>query len=596
MNEISCVITNSFIHYVKKTEPELITPLLKDLPFNEEYLSDTNNWIPWDVERTLENRLSQLFNDDMIMFKIGKSIVDHKSLGIINVLANLFTTPERFIQYTPKITRYFSKGVATINVIETNPDSAIIEFIIKGKQTRGACLYNQGMLSIFTKLFGLDAAEITELQCVVPAAEISIHNGEVQETVPEYGRANFKGATFGAESCIFKLKWKNRVSKFIRKTAGKKKALAEALQHLEQNHSKLQQAYEKLWKSETNYRSLMENASDIICFLDPEGFITSLNRKGFELTGYSDSDITGKHFINYVAEPYRRAALIRFKKALKSSTAPFELIIKTKDSSLLVLSANSSTLKEGDDPVGIMIIARDITSDREIAARLLSAERFAAKGMVAAEIAHEINNSLANIETALFIVNKIRTETQYKQEIFKDVHDEIDRMSGIVKGILEVYRSDDTVIESVNLNTEISKVINITKRRLSGKVITIISKLSPDLPSVPCYPGHIKQILLNLIKNSEESMDISRQKIITISTTRDNGSVNMHISDTGSGIPTEIRDKVFSHLFTSKPEGYGFGLSICKQIAKKYNGNINLESEEGKGTTVTVSFPVRNHA
>jgi signal transduction histidine kinase len=242
-----------------------------------------------------------------------------------------------------------------------------------------------------------------------------------------------------------------------------------------------------------------------------------------------------------------------------------------------------------------MIIARDITHDREIAARLLSAERFAAKGMVAAEITHEINNSLANIETALFIVNNIRTESQYKQEIFKDVHDEIDRMSGIVKGILEVYRSDDAAIESVNLNTEIPKVINMTKRRLSGKVITIISKLTPELPSVPCYPGHIKQILLNLIKNAEESMDVSPQKIITISTSGDNGSVNMHISDTGSGIPPDIRDKVFSHLFTSKPEGYGFGLSICKQIAKKYRGDINLESEEGKGTTVTVSFPVGHH-
>ena len=592
MNEISCVITNSFVHYVKNTKPELIGPLLKDLPYDESYLTNTNNWIPWDVERLLENRLTSLFKDDMIMFEIGKSIVDNKSLGIINVLANLFTTPERFIQYTPKITRYFSKGLVTINVIETNPENAIVELTVKGKQTRGACLYNQGMCSIFTKLFGLEAAEISELQCIVLAAEIRNHDGRVKESVPENGKAPFKGTTFGADSCIYKLTWKNRVSKFIRKTAGKKKALSDAMQHLEQNHAKLQQAYEKLWKSEANYRSLMENASDIICFLDPKGFITSLNRKGLELTGYSPEDILGKHFLDFVDAPYKRASFIRFRKALKSSTSPFELIVKTKDSSLLVLSANSSTIREGGDTVGIMIIARDITSDREIAARLLSAERFAAKGMVAAEIAHEINNSLANIETALFIVKKIRTETEYKQEIFKDVHDEIDRMSGIVKGILEVYKSDDSAIESVNLNTEISKVINITKRRLSGKVITIISKLTPELPSVPCYPGHIKQILLNLIKNSEESMDICPQKIITISTTRDNGSVNIHVSDTGSGIPTEIRDKVFSHLFSSKPEGYGFGLSICKQIANKYHGEINLESEEGKGTTVTVSFPV----
>ncbi len=596
MNEISCVITNSFLHYVKNTKPELIKPLLKDLPLNESYLTNTNKWIPLDVERILEKRLIQLFNDDMIMFKIGKSIVEQKSLGIINVLANLFTTPERFIQYTPKITRYISKGVVTVNVIETNPENAILELIINGKQTRGSCLYNQGMLSVFTKLFGLEDADVSELQCVVPVSEITMPDSDVKTSIHNNVREKFKGTTFGADSCILKLTWKNRMSRFIRKTAGKKKALEEALEHLEANHTHLQQAYEKLWKSEAHTRNLMENASDIICLIDTRGNITSLNKKGTELTGYSDAEVIGKHFLSFIDEKYKRPSLIRFKRSFNTTTAPYELVVVTKDVRPLIISAAASPVREGNRSIGLMIIARDITHEREIAARLLSAERFAAKGMVAAEIAHEINNSLANIETALFIVNKIRTETQYKQEIFKDVHDEIDRMSGIVKGILEVYRADDGAIESVNLNTEISKVINITKRRLSGKVITIISKLTPDLPSVPCYPGHIKQILLNLIKNSEESMDVSPQKIITISTTGDNGSVKMHISDTGSGIPADIRDKVFSHLFTSKPEGYGFGLSICKQIAKKYRGDINLESEEGKGTTVTVSFPVENHA
>ena len=595
MNDLSCVITNSFIRYVKNTKPELISPLLQNLPYDESYLTNTNNWIPWDVEHTLEMRLMQLYHDDMITFKIGKSIIEHKSLGILNILANLFITPERFIQYTPKITRYFTKGLTTINVIETNPENALIELIFKGKQTRGACLYNQGMLSVFTKLFGLEAAEVSELRCVVPVSEISMPDRDVKTSIPDYVRETFKGTTFGAESCIYKLTWKNRMSRFIRKTAGKKKALEEALEHLEANHSHLQQAYESLWKSEAHSRNLMENASDIICLIDYRGNITSLNKKGTELTGYSEEEVTGKHFLSFIDDTYKRPALIRFKKSLNISTAPYELVIKTKDARPLIISAAASPVREGNRSIGLMIIARDITHDREIVARLLSAERFAAKGMVAAEIAHEINNSLANIETALFIVNNIRTETQYKQEIFKDVHDEIDRMSGIVKGILEVYRSDDAAIEAVNLNTEISKVINMTKRRLSGKVITIISKLTPELPSIPCYPGHIKQILLNLIKNAEESMDVSPQKIITISTSGDNGSVNMHISDTGSGIPADIRDKVFSHLFTSKPEGYGFGLSICKQITKKYRGDINLESEEGKGTTVTVSFPVGHH-
>lgn len=617
MDDISCRVTSTYIHYVRENKPEELSNLLKDLPYDESYLINTDNWISWDTERIIQDRLYLIFQDELIMFKIGRSILANKSLGIVNILFNLFLTPERLIRYTPKITKYFTKGVATLNVIETTRQSATIEVIINGKQSRGSCLHNQGMFSIFTELFGLEPAEISECQCVVPINEINTFKGrsyyvddQARVVSPVHskgeleviGKTNDDGVfkiddtTFGAESCIYILKWQNRMSSFMKKTAGKKKALNEAMQHLEENHKKLQTAYEHLWKSEANYRNLMENASDIICLIDSQGIITSLNKKGLELSGYSIEESVGKHFLSFVDEKFKRPALLRFRKSFKISTEPYELVVRTKDAKPLIISAASSPVMEGHHFIGLMIIARDRTSDHEIAARLLSAERFAAKGIVAAEIAHEINNSLANIETALFIVKKFRTESQYKQEIFKDVYNEIDRMSGIVKGILEVYKSDDAVIESVNLNNEISKVINITKRRLSGKVITIISKLTPDLPSVPCYPGHIKQILLNLIKNSEDAMDISPKKIITISTTRDNGSVNMHVSDTGNGIPTEIQEKVFSHLFTSKPEGYGFGLSICKQIAKKYKGDIHVESEEGKGTIVTVSFPVENHA
>jgi PAS domain S-box-containing protein len=481
-------------------------------------------------------------------------------------------------------------------VIETNPENAILELVIKGKQTRGACLYNQGMLSVFTKLFGLESAEVSELQCVVPLTEVMTMKRDLKTSMPVNAPAKFKGTTFGADSCIYKLKWKNRVTGFIRKTAGRKKALEEALQHLEKNHAQLQQAYESLWKSEANYRSLMENASDIICLINSDGFITFINKKGIELSGYSLEEVTGKHFMSFVDIPYKRESKIRFRKAYVSTSHPFELVIKTKDSRLLVLSVTSSILGEENNTAGLMIIARDITKDREIAARLLSAERFAAKGLVAAEIAHEINNSLANIETALFIVKKIRTDSQYKQDIYNDVYEEIDRMSGIVRGILEVYTADNAVIESVNLNNEISKVINITQRRLTGKVITITSNLTPDIPSIPCYPGHIKQILLNLIKNSEESMASSNKKLISISTAKENGKVCLRIEDTGCGIPQHMHEKVFSHLYTTKKEGSGFGLSICQQIAKKYNGNISIQSEEGRGTKVTVSFPANNYA
>jgi hypothetical protein len=103
MNEISCRITNTFIQYVKNTRPEILTPLIKGLPNDENYLMEPDNWISWDTERVLEERLVHLFDDEMIMFKIGQSVMTNKSLGIVNILFNLFMTPDRLIRYTPKI-------------------------------------------------------------------------------------------------------------------------------------------------------------------------------------------------------------------------------------------------------------------------------------------------------------------------------------------------------------------------------------------------------------------------------------------------------------------------------------------------------------
>ena len=582
MDEISCRITSTIINYVKNTKPEFVNPLLDGLPYNEAYLLDTDKWIPWDIERILEDRLAHLFGDDTIMFKVGRSILTLKSLGIVNIVINLFMTPERLIRYTPKIARYFTKDVVHINVIETSKESATIELKINGKQTRGACLFNQGMFSLASELFGLGATSVLETQCIISPFELGKLSNKVD------------GVLLGAESCIYQLRWKNRRSLFVSRVTGKKQALEEAMRHLEENHAKLQQAYERIIESEEKYRELLENASDIICFLDLDGIVTFMNKKGLELSGYTLKEGIGLSFLSLLDEAYQKEFLLRFNESLNGTTAVFELIVKKKDGGTLVLSINSNPIRDENNIAGIMFIARDITQEREIANRLLEAERFAAKGMVAAEIAHEINNSLANIETALFIINNIRIDSDYRKDVLKDVYEEIERMSGIVKGILEVYRSDDTVIQSVDVNSEIIKVINMTERRLKGKGISIASKLALDLPSIPCYPGHIKQILLNLLKNAEEAMHSDNKSLIIISTEEDIGFVKLCVSDTGCGIPEEVIKKVFSPLFTSKADGAGLGLSICREIAQKYGGDIKIESKE-TGTYATVSLPTGEH-
>jgi two-component system sporulation sensor kinase A len=161
-------------------------------------------------------------------------------------------------------------------------------------------------------------------------------------------------------------------------------------------------------------------------------------------------------------------------------------------------------------------------------------------------------------------------------------------MSGIVKGILEVYRADNSVLQSVDVNAEIMRVISIARRRLNGKGILVTANLSPGLPSIPCYPGHIKQVLLNLMKNAEESMDLSTSNTIEIVTGEMGDYIRIDVIDSGCGVPRDRLPLIGSPLYTSKAEGTGLGLSVSKEIVKKYGGDISIRSEENRGTRVTV--------
>ncbi len=609
MNDISCKITSSFLKYVRNTRPEFLPPLLEGLSYDSAFLSDPDNWVPWDIERILEERLVKLFDDELIMFKIGRSVVTLKSLGMINIVSNLFMSPERLVRYAPRMARFFTKDIVHISVLEAGSQGATVELKIKGKQTRGACLFNQGLFSLVSELFGLGPTSVAELQCVVPVDEIGKHKGKYYTVESDgtvlaasdhdgaingagalsgIGTFSLNGTVFGAHCCIFRLEWQDPGRGLFNRTSDKEKALQEALKHLEENHTKLENAYDRIYKSEERYRNLMETASDIICFVDRTGAIQFINRKGIELTGYAIDELRGLEVLSLVAEDYRQFAAHRLSESLGGNSTISEIAIRNRNGDRLVLSVNSTLIDEAGGSGGLMIIARDITAEKEMAARLIEAERFAAKGMVAAEIAHEINNSLANIETALFIINNIKIDRGHRQDVLKDVNEEIERMSGIVKGILEVYRADNSAVQMVDINAEIMKIISIAQRRLQGKGILIVPSLTPGIPPVQCYPGHIKQVLLNLIKNAEEAMSLDTSNTIEILTCEEGEFIRIDVNDTGCGIREDRLASMGSPLYTSKSEGTGLGLSVCREIASKYGGDIVIRSLKGKGTGVTV--------
>ncbi len=559
--------------------------LLKDFPYSEEFLTNPDNWIPWDVEKALENRLIDLFQDGGIMFKIGQSTIQYKSLGLVHVLGRLFGSPGKLIKSTPRLTKYFTKGLVDVEILDLSRNRAVVEMKVHGRQTRSACLYNQGIYSRIPGLFGYGNVVLTERQCVVPANEINTSWGG---TIP-------KGVHFGAESCIFELKWGNKKESLIEAGLDKKITLADAIKHLEDNYAKLQTAYGEMEKSERKYKSLMENASDIIFLLDLDCVIYSVNRKGLQSLGYRQEEILGRHIGDLLVQESDMASK-REGKCLENCPVPFEAVLKPRNSDYLLISATCSHIMNGSEMTGTMLICRDITKEREMNTRLLETEKFAAKGLLAAEIAHEINNSLANIETSLFIADKLHVDGNIKSNALNDVSGEIEELSGIVNSILDVYRSNDQGVQAVDINDEIKKILKMLGRKFSGKGITISANFSPELPKVLCHAGHIKEILLNVIKNAQEALEKSAIKNIIITSSYEDGNVEMIIEDSGPGISDELRGKIFSPLHTTKRHGTGLGLNICRKLIGQYGGSMEIASGPSKGTRVLLKIPVKTNA
>jgi two-component system NtrC family sensor kinase len=257
---------------------------------------------------------------------------------------------------------------------------------------------------------------------------------------------------------------------------------------------------------------------------------------------------------------------------------------------------------------------------------MLQREKMASIGQLAAGVAHEINNPIGFISGNLRALNKyidkfmefIDTqsdiierldvkeaieEIQIKRKKLKldyikeDVRDLIkesldgtEKVSKIVQNLKTFSRIDEAGYKDADINECIESTINIVWNELKYKAD--IKKEYGEIPRTRCYIHEINQIFVNLLVNASHA--IEKYGEIVIKTWYDNEKIYISVSDTGSGIPEEIKSRIFEPFFTTKDvgKGTGLGLSITYDIIKKHNGDITVESQPGVGTTFIIMFPV----
>ncbi len=227
-------------------------------------------------------------------------------------------------------------------------------------------------------------------------------------------------------------------------------------------------------------------------------------------------------------------------------------------------------------------------------ARVAQSERLASLGMLAAGVAHEINNPLGAIMALTALTLEDVKEDDPNRENLQEVVRQTRRCRDIVKGLLEFSRHSKGNSELADLNKILQDTLALVTKQAQFLNITVDVNYDPQLPPVVADKSELEEVFMNILMNAVQAMQERGTITITTRHSTPDKSVEVLISDTGCGVPPDRIDQIFDPFFTTKEsgQGTGLGLSIAYGIITSHRGNISVESEVGKGSTFKIRLPI----
>lgn len=250
-----------------------------------------------------------------------------------------------------------------------------------------------------------------------------------------------------------------------------------------------------------------------------------------------------------------------------------------------------------------LVVVNDTTERNRLAARVMLADRMASIGILAAGVAHEINNPLsyviANIGFVLDALSPLGDEVPPTADELRgalgEAQDGARRIRAIVRELKMLSRPEERQLGAVDVHTSLNTASNMAWNEIRHRA-RLVKDYGRDIPLVQGHEGRLGQVFLNLLVNAAQAIpegaaDTHEIRLTTIRNA--DGTVSVSVKDTGEGVEPEVQKRLFDPFFTTKPGGgTGLGLSICQSIITSLGGRIEVESERGKGTLFRITLPV----
>ncbi len=353
--------------------------------------------------------------------------------------------------------------------------------------------------------------------------------------------------------------------------------------------------------SEERYKSLIENADDIIFTFDHQLRFISINKYGMKFFKKEEKDIIGHKLEDIIQHPYDEViSTMAIDVFTNEESVKFSHFLKIGDKEAWLDTNLRRLYDEEGKTISVLGISRDITATKkkEREAQMYHTEKLASMGTLAAGVAHEINNPLAIILGFSDLLLEKTPKDSQEYTMLKTIEKHALNAKKVVEGLLSFARYSEQKEDVSDINKNIEVVLSVVKNTLLLNNILINKQLQNDLPLIKGDPSKFQQVFLNLINNAIHAMQGGGT--LTIKTRLlDHENIEIRFSDTGHGIKAEHRSKIFDPLFTTKKvgEGTGLGLSVCYGIITQHGGKITFETktiEESStpGTTFIITLPV----
>jgi len=374
---------------------------------------------------------------------------------------------------------------------------------------------------------------------------------------------------------------------------------------------------DELHRSETKNKAILNAIPDLMWQMNKDGlFLEFIPTKDFP-TLISPEQILGKNIRDVTPKWFAQKAMKYTKQAFQTNEVQiFEYQLPSTLGSDKMHDYEARLVVGGEDE--ILSIVRDITErkrmenelrryserleelveDRTVALkdsqeRLVKSERLAAIGQAATMVGHDLRNPLQAIENGLYYINTELSNLPVSQKItetLQAIHDSVDYADNIVKDLQSFASKREPLFREMDINTLVKETFSHVKTPENVEAIIELG----ELPKIEADKDMMKRIFVNLAINGIQAME-EKRGILKVSTKETNGFIEVTFQDTGIGIKKENIPKIFTPFFTTKAQGMGVGLPICKRFVEIHDGSIAVESEEGEGSIFTVKLPIQRN-